>query len=490
MTNLSVKIPSLSLSIAPYIPSPENPWNEAKVKHVYNRLGFGANREEIQAGLQMTPGELIDQLLDGAEAHNLSSPPNWADWTNEDYDGDNDLYFQHKTEFRIRWLGEMINEGIKSKMALFWHNHFVTEEQAYGCNSFMWAYYKLLHDQAYGNFRSFVEKIGKAPAMMVYLNNVQNIKQSPNENYARELMELFTMGADNGYTQRDVEQVAKALTGWRFTWYECRSDDLELVDYFFDEDIKTIFGISGFYGYDDVHELIFTRRSEQVSKYITGKIMSFFAYEKIDPIINDALATTFKDSNWEIMPVLKQLFKSEYFFNENLIGANIKSPIENIIGQYKMTGLQYPDDIDYNTLNDVNYYVFTLGQELFNPINVAGWKGYRTWLNENTLTSRWNISTNLSRRYSDSARGKLLDLALELSPSITDPVLITQAIASHFLNHELEPNHLATAVDYLKGEIPENYFEDGSWNLYFDEAPDQLINLLYFLMRLPEYQLS
>ena len=490
MGDSSIKMKAINLSITPYTPRPEKPWNEARIKHVYNRLGFGATAAEIQNGLQMTPDALIDQLLDGAEAHQLSSPPIWSDWTNEDYNEDFDLYFQHKAEFRARWLSEMINEGIKSKMALFWHNHFVTEEQAYGCNAFMWSYYKLLHDRAYGNFRTFVEEMGKNPAMMVYLNNVQNIKQSPNENYARELMELFTMGEDNGYTQRDVEQVAKALTGWRFTWYECRFDDFGLVDYFFDEEIKTIFGISGFYGYDAVHELIFTRRAEQVAQYITSKFMRFFAYEEVNPIINDALATTFKENNWEIMPVLKQLFKSEYFFEDSLLGANIKSPLETMVSQYKMTGMTYPEDIDYNTLNDVNYFIFTLGQELFNPINVAGWKGYRTWLNENTLTSRWNISTLLSRRYPESARNKLLQLAVDLSPSINDPYAITQAVAKHFLNHELDPIHLATAVDYLKGEIPENYFEDGSWNLYFDEAPDQLINLLYYLMRLPEYQLS
>ena len=117
---------------------------------------------------------------------------------------------------------------------------------------------------------------------------------------------------------------------------------MELVEYFFDEEIKTIFGISGFYGYDDVHELIFTRRADQVAQYITSKFMRFFAYEQVDPIINEALADTFKQSNWEIMPVLKQLFKSEYFFDDSLLGANIKSPIEAMVGQYKMTGMTYP----------------------------------------------------------------------------------------------------------------------------------------------------
>ncbi len=479
-------------SIAPYVPSAAKPWNEARVKHLYHRLGFGATRTEIAAGLQMTPGALVDQLLDNAASTNLSSAPYWAEYTNEDYadDDGNVLRESHKTELRNRWVSEMINEGIKSKMALFWHNHFVTEEQTYNCTQFMWRYYKLLHDRSYGNFKIFVEEMGKNPAMMVYLNNVQNIKQEPNENYARELLELFTLGEGNGYTQRDVEEVARALTGWRFTWYQCTYEDFGLEPYFFDDSIKTIFGTAGFYGYDEVHDKIFEARGDQVAQYITGKICKFFLYEKLNPSIVNELAVTFKEGNWEIMPVLKQLFKSEFFFEDAFVGANIKSPLELMVSYYKMADLRYPADIEFEDLSNLNYYVFTLGQELFNPVNVAGWNGYRTWLNENTLTSRWNTSTTMTRRATDSARNKLVQLAIDLSGTINDEVVIVQSLAKHFISHELDEEHLEAALDYFKGEIPENYFQDDSWNLYYDEAPDQIINLMYYLMRLPEYQLS
>ena len=479
-------------SIAPYVPNAEKPWNEARVKHLYHRLGFGATRTEIAEGLLMNPGDLVDQLLDNAAEANFSSAPYWADYTREDYvDDDNNVLLEtHKRALRNRWVSEMINEGVKSKLALFWHNHFVTEEQTYNCSQFMWRYYKLLHDRAFGNFKVFVEEMGKNPAMLVYLNNVQNIKQQPNENYARELLELFTMGEGNGYTQRDVEEISRALTGWRFTWYECTYEDFRLEPYFFDEGIKTIFGTAGFYGYDEVHDKIFEARADQVAEFITGKLYKFYLYEKINPTIVNELATTFKDNNWEIMPVLKQLFKSEFFYEENFIGANVKSPIELMVSYYKMAGLEYPADVGFEELTDLNYYSFTLGQELFNPVNVAGWDGYRTWLNENTLTSRWNTSSEMTRRASDRARAKLVQLAIDLAGTINDEVVIVQALANHFLSHELNDEHLEAALDYFKGEIPENYFEDDSWNLYYDEAPDQIINLMYYLMRLPEYQLS
>jgi len=162
-------------SIAPYIPSTENPWNARKITHLYSRLGFGASYSNIQSGLNLSPSQLVDQLINNAIALEPPAPPPWANFTADDYDGDFDLIFQHQRDMFNRWIREMINESTRSKLALFWHNHFVTELEVYDCNSSMWAYYNLLHVHALGNFRTFVEEMGKTPAMLVYLNGNQNI---------------------------------------------------------------------------------------------------------------------------------------------------------------------------------------------------------------------------------------------------------------------------------------------------------------------------
>jgi hypothetical protein len=480
------------LFLDPYVPSTEKPWNAHRVRHLYNRLGFGASLAEVEDGLTMNPGELIDQLIDGVLALPDPDPPSWADWVWDDYNGDFDLYFTHKTELRRRWIAEMINEGFRSKLALFWHNHFVAEELVYDCNNYMWSYFDLLHRRALGNFRLFVEEMGTNPAMLVYLNGNLNVAGAPNENYARELMELFTMGENNGYTQQDVVEVARALTGWQVNMYECTQPyfDFNLHD----NQPKTIFGQTGNWNFGMVHELIFTERQDEVANYICSKIYRAFVSEELDPEVIQSLADTFKQNDWELAPVFRQLFKSDHFFSERVINARVKDPVSTFVSLLRSAGLNYPDQIELDWLGDIDYLSMELGQDLFNPIDVAGWPGQRAWLNETTLTLRWGFSGSLlyfRMVNNDNTRIALQELAININPpNEKDPEVVTANLIDHFLNTSLTDNNFQTAVQYFKAEVPENYFEDGTWSLYYDEVPDQMISLLYYLTRLPEWQLS
>ncbi len=480
----------------PYIPSIAEPWNRARVQHLYLRLGFGADLATLDAGLELGPAVLVDQLIDNIINQGEPDAPFWAFWSTQDYidngDVDMEMYFQHKYELRIRWTREMITEGLRSKMALFWHNHFVTEEVVYFCNASMWAYYALLHRHALGNFRTFVEEMGVNPAMLVYLNGNQNVAGEPNENYARELLELFTMGESNGYTQDDIVEVARALTGWRHDMYGC-NPQVSFNPFFFDDSSKTIFGQTGNWGYDDVHELIFTERSTQVAHYICEKLYRYFVYDKPAPEVVEAMAQTFLDNNWEISAVMRQLFKSGHFFADRMLNTRIKSPTEAMSTLFTQLGMSYGPEYNDDTINYITYICQELGQEVFNPVDVAGWPGYHAWLNENTLAFRWGFSADFlfgTIVATETGRQKLTQLALELgNGEINDPVIITDALATFFLNQPLEPRLLETAVQYFKGEIPENYFEEGLWNLYFPEVPYQIANLFFYLTRLPEWQL-
>lgn len=480
----------------PYVPSAEQPWTRERVQHLYLRAGFGADLATIDAGLALDPEQLVDQLIDQALAAPPPEAPFWGYWSRQDYidngDVDMEMYFTHKYELRMRWTREMISDSFRSKLALFWHNHFVTEEEVYDCNAFMWAYYDLLHRQAFGNFRTFVEEMGKNPAMLVYLNGNRNFAAEPNENYARELMELFTMGEGNGYTQNDIVEVARALTGWWVNMYDC-DPEVFFVAENFDNTPKTIFGQTGNWGYDDVHELIFTARAQETAYHICEKLYRFYVYEKTDPAVVNALAQTFIDSGWEISTVLRQLFKSAHFFGDQLINTRIKSPFEVMVNLFTLTGMQAETDYPDEAISTLTYYAQEIGQETFNPIDVAGWPGYHTWLNENTMAFRWSFAGTFLFGYfaqNQNARNKLTQLALSLADGENgDEVLITQRLCRFFLQRELDEDLLQTAVQYFKGEVPENYFEDDQWNLYFPEAPYQVLNLLFFLTRLPEWQL-
>ena len=201
-------------TLVPYADNAAAPWNRARVQHLFRRLGYGATQGTIAAAEQLTPDALVDQLIDDAlNASNLPEPT-WSNWTIDDYSDFGAESSVQLIEYANDWIGTMLDNGAKERITLFWHNHFVTRFEDYFCPSWMYTYHQLLQTHALGNFREFVYEMGKTPAMLVFLNGVQNNRFEPNENYARELFELFTLGQDNGYTQQDIVETARALTGW------------------------------------------------------------------------------------------------------------------------------------------------------------------------------------------------------------------------------------------------------------------------------------
>lgn len=476
--------------LQPYISTDSKPWNKQRVIHLYRRLGMGARPPLIGQALAAEPVAYIENLINSIKSRTLPVPPVWANYNAADYEALNndDLKFEHRDELFASIFSDMINDGLRTKLFLFWHNHFVTELNVYDCNKYLWSYYFLLNKYCLGNFKQFVSDIGKNAAMLVYLNGNINEAGKPNENYARELMELFTMGENNGYTQADVVELARALTGWRCSQYSC--NDVTFSNSKFDSNNKTIFGKTGKWGYNDVINLIFTERQNEVAYYICNKLYIHFVNHVPDTELVSELAKLFISSNWELLPVFKAIFKSDHFFNEEFIGAQVKSPIECFIDLARMSGINQVNFVDlYNTFR---YGSYNLGMEIFNPVNVAGWPGHFEWINENTLTQRWNYCrTIINTMSNENNREALRQLAIDLAmPVNNDPDVITRVLSLHFIGRDLEPSLHEAAVLYLKGDIPQNYFDDGSWNLTWNEAPFQIANLLAYLVKLPEFQLS
>ncbi|MGB1243350.1 MAG: DUF1800 family protein, partial [Chitinophagales bacterium] len=268
--------------IAEYSPRPSKPWDSRRIAHLYNRMGFGANHQEITAALAISPSDLIDQIVDNAITLPLAPEPYWSEWTrspvNDYAEGEamgtsfTNQANTHRREWTVQLFNSMLINGFRDKLILFWHNHFVTQFSTYSCSSYLHKYYKVLGEYSLGNFRDFAYEIGKTPAMVKFLNADQSTKYHPNENYARELLELFTMGVDNGYTQTDIVEISKALTG--FQARGCR--DTEFRPDYFDTEDKTVFGQTGPWNYDDVHDLIFEYRPNNVAEYICKKIYRYF----------------------------------------------------------------------------------------------------------------------------------------------------------------------------------------------------------------------
>jgi len=512
-------------TLAPYVPDQDQPWNAQRIRHLYNRISFGATTAEVSAGLQMTPSDLIDQLLTQAESQPLPSIANYPWAESDEYGPDDNVYAQYQF-LNQQWIEGMLTEGVRSKLVLFWSNHFVTEAQVYGRHStYLFQYHYVLHKNALGNFKEFVKDIGRTPAMLRYLNSDVNTRQRPNENYGRELLELFTMG-DGNYSQNDIEEISRALTGWKASYYDrtlrktiyvpTKYNEFRFVKNDHDYDEKTIFGVTytpaddddGNNDYDKVHDIIFDQRKVETARFICSKIYRYYVYEIVDENILQEMVDIFIQSQFSIKAVLSALFKSEHFFNEEATGVRIKSHVEWYVIFMRQLGMEINKDYffwDYRIdakhpnnpsgrylIRQIFNYGRIQGQELSDPVNVAGWPDYRTWINETSLVNRWNYMRTLINndlRY-DVTKERYRQICKDVSGNSNDPEQVTRDLIDQFMIAGLPEEEIQLAIIVFKEPVPSNYFDDGSWNLEFDEVPMQFQCLINYLITLPEFQLA
>ena len=282
----------------------------------------------------------------------------------------------------ITWLNTMINSEaqLREKMSLFWHGHFACRIQ----NSFFQQ--ELLHivrSNALGSFADMLKAVSKSPAMLQFLNNQQNRKSHPNENFAREVMELFTMGRGN-YTENDVKEAARAFTGWSFN----AQGEFLFRKNQHDFGSKTFLGKTGNFDGDDILNILL--ENKQTANYISNKIYSYFVNENIDKKNQQLLSSRFYNNNYDISKLLEDIYSSDWFYDEKNIGNRIKSPVELLAGIRRLLPMQLD--------NNQSQLLFqrALGQVLFYPPNVAGWPGGKNWIDSSSLMLRLRVPQILS----------------------------------------------------------------------------------------------
>lgn len=471
------------------------PLTEAEAAHVLRRTGFGAPRAQVTALVGQASDTVVDALVDNALALPVPERPDWADIPPPGRDATQQARMQFQQDnmawgraFRRSWVKRMRHDGLRERLALFWHNHFVTSIQDYRLASLAVRYVELLHTYALGNFRDFVYAIGLTPAMLIYLDGVSNRKGAPNENYARELCELFTMGVEDeagepNYTQEDIAELARALTGWIVepaTLETIFADDYILLPSRkrFDDGEKTIFGRTGPFGYDDAIALIFEERGTQTARHIVRALYAEFVYVEPDDAVVDELATLFIDGGWELAPVVRALLKSAHFLDPAFFGARIKSPIEHALAAIAEIEIPIEQGDPETAYQTVLRAAGLSGQELLAPPNVAGWPGHHDWLDTSRLPSRWQVSSGLSR-YSD-----VVALAGLMSDP-EDPYALAEDLARHLVPVDLPPETVAELTPLLLSGTP-----DYEWAPFTDGGQQRMRDFLAYLMQLPEYQLT
>ena len=410
--------------LAEFRPLKESDWSYEKAAHLLERAGFGGTPSQIYKLLEVSPEEAVDSLVNpkrtnshllkfehsgifdpGLEPFPASRPATTklANETGQALgikvrpNGNRPLqpivnkFFywlrasRLETDRVAQWWGERMvftDTPLTEKMALFWHGHFATNEDKVRDYRKMLKQLQLFQTEGLGSFRTLMVAVAKDPAMLAFLDAGVNIKESPNENFAREIVELFTMGVGH-YTEQDVREAARAFTGWNY-----RGLDFVLNRDQHDYGSKTFLGHTGNLSGEEVIEIIL---EQQVSaEFIASKIYAFFVSENIDPKLRKALGQQLQDLNYEIRPFLKLLFLSENFYSTKVIGTRIKSPTELVVSTYRKLGLdKFPGAPDFNHVTG------SLGQRLMHPPTVAGWSYGKAWITPSLLIQRGNFAYNL-----------------------------------------------------------------------------------------------
>ncbi len=372
--------------------------NLKQIKHLYARAGFGLSFAD-QIAAHSTVKKQVKELFKTS----VASVPLALIQGNTDYNmllkGDELTKKQFMQEQRrqekdlnLAWIQSMstTDAQLREKMTLFWHNHFA-------CRSKNASYAQQLNNihrsHALGNFRDMLLEVSQSPAMLQFLNNQQNHKGHPNENFARELMELFTIGRGN-YSEQDVKESARAFTGWGFD----KDGQFRLRPFLHDDGQKTFMGKTGnLTGEDIINRLL---EQKQTAYFISNKLYKYLVNEVPDPEHVNAMADVFYQSDYEIKPLLEYVFTADWFYEEKNMGNMIKSPVSFLVG------LNRQFYISYQRPEVLLEFQRALGQVLFYPPNVAGWPGGRNWIDSSSLMYRLKIPSILLNGGTDRFPGQ------------------------------------------------------------------------------------
>jgi hypothetical protein len=371
----------------PWEPDARDPWNLKWAGHLYRRAGFGAGAAELRQAVDDGLAAALQRLLDG-------EPQSEQRYRFLTATGDSIV---HKGtgnpahEMRVWWLYCMLYtpHPLREKMTLFWHNHFATSIAKVQRPDLMYEQNKLFRRHALGKFGPFLLDVSKDPAMIFWLDNNTNVKGKPNENYAREIMELFSLGVGN-YTEKDVRQAARAFTGWHTNG---GGDAFEFDKGAHDEGPKTVLGQTGAWNGDDVVRILLEQPA--AARFLVRKLYRFLISEAPEPpaALLEPLAESFRKSDYDVAALVKTMLRSRLFFSEHAYRRRIKSPVEFVLGAVRAVVHTTPDQADEPSvaLGPVLARLDAMGQKLFAPPNVKGWPGGRSWLNTATVLARNNF---------------------------------------------------------------------------------------------------
>jgi uncharacterized protein (DUF1800 family) len=437
----------------------------SQVAHLLRRAGFGSTEAELDQYTALGFAGAVNQLLNPEKVDDSATDALLAPLTA-------DLGDPKKIEAaKFWWFNRMLytRRPLEEKLALFWHNHFATANSKVGNAGLMLQQIQLFRDNGFGNFETLLQKVTRDPAMLIWLDNRLNRKGAPNENYAREVQELFTVGIGN-YTEQDIHEAARAFTGHTL--------DKNLVYTFnakqHDSGTKTFQGQTGAFDADDILAILV--RNPATARFVSTRLFSYFAYDNPDPSTIDRLATTFTSSNFDIRSVLRDILTGPEFLSAQAFHGQIKQPADLVVGSLKSLDVQ-------NVGPDVTQVLRRMGQDLLNPPDVSGWKGGAAWINGTTLFERFNWANRLAMGR-DATKPNFADVAGRVQArNVTTPDGLVDYYLGLLVDGDVTPEARQALIDYLNASGPLSLTDPAALDL-------KARGLVHLALAAPTYQLA
>ncbi len=451
----------------PYRPTAASPWDLKKVGHLYRRASFGASHADLQSGLADGPDKTIDRLLKGGAGE-------------EEFGRDTDRLADgiargnNGPQARAWWLYRMLYSPhpLREKLTLFWHNHFATSNAKVNNAGHMLGQYRLLYRHALGHFRPLLQEMSQDPAMLVWLDTNLSKKGMPNENYARELMELFSLGLGN-YTEKDIREAARAFTGWEVKDGKGAFNPKE-----HDAGDKTVLGKSGTFKGEDVVNICLDQKAAPY--FVAGKLYRFLVSETTPapPELLAPLAESFR-KDYDFGALVSRVLHSNLFFAPASYRARIKAPVDFALGIVRALEGKIGTTALAGALEE-------LGQSVFYPPSVKGWDGGPTWLNGQTLLARQNLALALTST-EDARFGGRTDPAALVRKHGTKDADLVDFFVTLFLQGDVPDEARQKLVEYHKTSA--KLAAPVYWTAR-DAADHRVRSLCRLVLTLPEYQLD
>lgn len=526
--------PPVLVGLEPYTGT----WGVAQAAHLLRRTTFGAKYPDVKRMSNMTMEQCVSEILTPFSAPFGEPVNDYNDGDTTDptvpfgesiinAEWDDTIEGTRIWSFKNWWLRKMINQDttIGEKLLLFWHNHIPVQFFDVFWVTWNYNYLKTLRDYSFGNFKSMVRAITIETAMLMYLNGQQNHKDEPDENYARELQELFCIGKGPNakFNEEDVQAMARVLTGWRYNWnneevefarWAHDTNDKQLSAFYNNAVITGRTGDAGAEELDDLMDVIFD--NNEVALFLCRKLYRFFVYHDIDATtereVIEPLADIFRENNYEIMPVLDKLFRSQHFFDALNQGAMLKSGVDFQVSMYREFNVELPPASAlydrYQITGTMMYYLELFQQSIGDPPNVSGWAAYyqipqfdKHWITTDTLPKRIQVADYMLAVGIESDNYAFpLDVisVTKQFDNPDDPRELIDKVTEWLFGIEISAGvKLVLRSILLSGQL-QDYYWSNAWNEYIQNPNDpmaeetvrtRLQGMYYYLIHLEEFQL-